>query len=83
MIQFFSIAHFSLPLRRHPGFDEKFFGPRNTNIRHIAVKTNTHLSMPVEPDDPVRYLFDIKLPCPVLTGSLRTYKYGDRKIMLF
>ncbi|KAH0603688.1 uncharacterized protein H6S33_007347 [Morchella sextelata] len=45
-------SHFSLPLRRHPGFDEKFFGPRNTNLRHIAVKTNTHLSMPVEPDDP-------------------------------
>lgn len=45
-------AYFSLPLQRHRTFDERFFGPRNTNLRHIAVKTNTHLSMPARVDDP-------------------------------
>lgn len=47
-------ATFLLPTRRHPAFDERFFGPRSINLRHIAAKTNTHLEMPKNMDEPVR-----------------------------
>lgn len=47
-------ATFVLPTRRHPAFDDRFFGPRSINLRHIAAKTNTHLEMPENMNEPVR-----------------------------
>ncbi|RPB11490.1 hypothetical protein P167DRAFT_489213, partial [Morchella conica CCBAS932] len=38
--------------RRSAIFDERFFGPRGVNLRHIAQKTNTYVSMPNDGADP-------------------------------
>lgn len=43
----------SLPVRRPTQFDESFFGLRNNHLAYIAIKTNTHLSVPESSDDPV------------------------------
>lgn len=48
------VASFDLPVRRHPSFDLRFFGPDRVNLRHIAGKTGTHLQMPLDMDEPVR-----------------------------
>ncbi|PWW77014.1 hypothetical protein C7212DRAFT_294470 [Tuber magnatum] len=44
--------HMSLPIRRPTQFDESFFGLRNNHLAYIAIKTNTHLSVPESSDDP-------------------------------
>jgi hypothetical protein len=49
-----SIGHYEIAERRSAIFDERFFGPRGVNLRHIAQKTNTYVSMPNDDADPVR-----------------------------
>ncbi|CAZ81357.1 unnamed protein product [Tuber melanosporum] len=44
--------YMSLPIRRPTQFDESFFGLRNNHLAYIAIKTNTHLSVPESSDDP-------------------------------
>ncbi|RPA96985.1 hypothetical protein L873DRAFT_1692442 [Choiromyces venosus 120613-1] len=44
--------YMSLPVRRPTQFDESFFGLRNNHLAYIAIKTNTHLSVPESSDDP-------------------------------
>ncbi|KAH8148070.1 uncharacterized protein LAJ45_07834 [Morchella importuna] len=45
-------GHFEIAERRSAIFDERFFGPRGVNLRHIAQKTNTYVSMPNDGADP-------------------------------
>lgn len=53
--------YISLPVRRQAEFDERFFGLRNNHLRHIAIKTGTHLSVPENPNRPVSYSLEFPL----------------------
>ncbi|KAI5855633.1 hypothetical protein BZA05DRAFT_369117 [Tricharina praecox] len=48
---------FVLPTRRHAEFDARFFGANSHNVLHIARKTGTHISMPVDMSEPVLWMW--------------------------
>ena len=46
-----------LPARRHAEFDTRFFGVQSHNVLHIARKTGTHISMPMDLNEPVLFMW--------------------------
>jgi len=69
----------SLPIRRPAQFDESFFGLRNNHLAYIAIKTNTHLSVPESSDDPVSDLIDGSGLSFPLTLSLANRNMGNKR----
>jgi len=69
----------SLPVRRPTQFDESFFGLRNNHLAYIAIKTNTHLSVPESSDDPVSYLIIGSGLSFLLILSVANWNMGNKR----
>lgn len=69
----------SLPVRRPTQFDESFFGLRNNHLAYIAIKTNTHLSVPESSDDPVSDPIVSSGPSFLLTLSVANWNMGNER----